>query len=341
MVNRISFIVIVLFLFGCSEQTSQESEQETSSNLTETKADWAIVIHGGAGSFRKGKMSEEQQAVYEKSMLRALKIGETILAKGGSSLDAVEKTINALENDSLYNAGKGAVLTDIGTAELDASIMVGSNLDAGAVAGVQSVKNPISLARKVMENSPHVMLAGTGADQFAKENKLELVDNSYFITSRRKASYQKRKQRELQKNKMGTVGCVALDKSGTIVAGTSTGGTFLKKWGRVGDSPIIGAGTYANNKTCGVSATGWGEYFIRGNVAATISHLMEYKGFSLQQATDEVIYKQLPNIDLEKAKGGVIALDYNGNIATAYNTFGMLYAFNSSKGQPKFGLFKK
>lgn len=311
-------------------QTIQNSSEQH-------QADWAIIIHGGAGSFWNGNIPEDKKEAFHTSLSKALSIGSEILENGGSSLDAVETTINFLENDSLFNAGKGAVLTSKGTVELDASIMMGKNLNAGAVAGVKTIKNPISAARKVMEQSPHVMLAGSGADQFAKEMGLTIVPNQYFITQKRKKAFELRQQQMNQK--MGTVGCVAIDKSGNITAGTSTGGTTYKQWGRIGDSPIIGAGTYASNISCGVSATGTGEYFIRGTVARDIAALMEYKGYTSQQAADEIIHKKLPSIDKQKAIGGVIVVDYLGNISYSFNTTGMLYAYLNSEGIKKFGLY--
>ena len=311
------------------------------SSITEKEpgqqAEWAIILHGGAGPFWNGNITPEKKAAFDNSLEQALQIGSSILAQGGSSLDAVEQTIIALENDSLFNAGKGAVLTSAGTAELDASIMKGNDLNAGAVAGVKTVKNPIQAARKVMEVSPHVMLSGEGADQFANEQGLNLVDNSYFITHGRTKAYERRLQEESEK--MGTVGCVAIDKNGLITAGTSTGGMNFKQWGRVGDSPIIGAGTYASNESCGVSATGWGEFFIRGTVARDIAALMEMKGYSAQQAADEIIQQKLPSIGEQNATGGVIVIDKNGNIAYSFNTIGMLYAFTNSKGNKKIGLY--
>ena len=326
--------LIIFSLAGCKQSALSTAEHSNSS----TKQKWSIIIHGGAGSFYNGQIDDSLKSAYEKSMLEALSIGETVLRNGGTSLNAVEQTINILENDSLFNAGRGAVLTSKGTVELDASIMTGNGLNAGAVAGVTNIKHPISAARKVMEKSPHVFLAGKGAEEFAKTQQLQLVPNNYFITNRRLNSF-KRQQLE-KEEKMGTVGCVAIDQYGNITAGTSTGGTSFKQWGRIGDSPIIGAGTYANNNSCGVSATGWGEYFIRGTVARNIAALMEYKEMNAQQAADEVMFQQLPAIDSEKATGGVIVIDKNGNVAYAFNTIGMLYAFSNAEGNKKFGLYK-
>ncbi len=329
---KVSLIAVLCFtlLFAC--------ETKESATKTEPSKEWAIIIHGGAGNFYNGNIKEDVKADYDDSMQQALAIGTAILKEGGTSLEAVEQTIRFMEDDPIFNSGKGAVLTSEGTAELDASIMVGSDLDAGAVASIATTRHPISAAIAVMENSPHVMLSGQGADTFAKSQNLEQVDNSFFITEKRKRQYESAaKQRE---EKMGTVGCVAIDKNGTIVAGTSTGGTFYKRWGRIGDSPIIGAGTYASNESCGVSATGTGEYFIRSTVARDISALMEYKGLSMQDAMDQVIQTDLPAIDNENALGGVIGVDKDGNIAYSFNTYGMLHAFEDATGNQKLGLYQ-
>ncbi|MEW6652194.1 MAG: isoaspartyl peptidase/L-asparaginase, partial [Bacteroidota bacterium] len=244
-------------------------------------------------------------------------------------------SVNILEDSPLFNAGKGSVLTENGEVELDASIMEGKTLAAGAVAGVKHIKNPINLARLVMEKSPHVMMIGIGAEEFAKQNNYELVDNKYFITEERWQQYLKIK--EAQDKKHGTVGCVALDKNGNLAAGTSTGGMMMKKFGRVGDTPIIGAGTYADNNTCAVSATGHGEYFIRLSVAKDISSLIEYKNFSLEQAANEVINVKLTKIG---GTGGVIAIDKNGNISMPFNTEGMFRAYHLSDGKPVVKIYK-
>jgi len=246
--------------------------------------DFAIAIHGGAGTITRKNMTPEKESAYRSKLEEALNTGFAILENGGSSLNAVEATIRIMEDSDLFNAGKGAVFTNAGTNELDASIMDGSNLKAGAVAGIKTVKNPISAARKVMEKTWHVMLSGDGADQFAKEQNLKIVDPSYFYTQQRWDSLKK-----TQAKKHGTVGCVALDKHGNLAAGTSTGGLTNKQWGRIGDSPIIGAGTYANNETCAVSGTGQGEYFIRGNVAYDVSAVMEYENVSVGKAARGIL----------------------------------------------------
>lgn len=290
------------------------------------KIDFAIAIHGGAGTITRKNMTPEKESGYRSKLEEALNTGYSILEKGGLSLDAVEATIRIMEDSELFNAGKGAVFTNAGTNELDASIMDGSNLKAGAVAGVKTVKNPISAARKVMDETWHVMLSGDGADLFAKEQNLEIVDPIYFYTQRRWDSLKK-----IQSEKHGTVGCVALDKHGNLAAGTSTGGLTNKKWGRIGDSPIIGAGTYANNKTCAVSGTGQGEYFIRGNVAYDISAIMEYENLSVGKAARKVISK-LSDLGGE---GGVIAVDSHGNISMPFNTAGMYRGFRKSNSPAK------
>jgi len=286
---------------------------------------YGLVIHGGAGTITKKNMSLEKESAYRDKLTEALAAGFEILEKGGSSMDAVETTIRIMEDSPLFNAGKGAVFTNAGTNELDASIMDGSTLQAGAVAGVKTIKNPISAARKVMEETWHVMLAGDGADYFAKEQGLEIVNNDYFYTERRWKALQKAQDAE----KYGTVGCVALDRNGNLAAGTSTGGLTNKRWGRIGDTPIVGAGNYANNQTCGVSGTGQGEYFIRGNMAFDVSALMNYSSLSVEQAARQVIDK----LSGRGGRGGLIAMDKNGNIAMPFNTEGMYrgYYLNGSK----------
>ncbi|MGO4821591.1 MULTISPECIES: isoaspartyl peptidase/L-asparaginase family protein [unclassified Flavobacterium] len=315
---------------------------------------FAIVIHGGAGTILRKNMSPEVEVQYKAKLEEAVKAGYAILKNGGSSLDAVEKTINILEDSPLFNAGKGAVFTNQGKNELDASIMDGKTLKAGAIAGVTTVKNPISLARVVMEKSEHVLLAREGAEFFAKENGLELVNPAYFYTENRYQSLLKAQEKEkadrnhsgstsfydpyIKDNKFGTVGCVALDKKGNLAAGTSTGGMTNKKWGRIGDTPIIGAGTYANNATCGVSATGWGEYFIRNVVAYDISAMMEYKGLSLENAAKEVIQNKLTKLG---GDGGIVAMDKDGNITMEFNTAGMYRAAIDTQGQFTIGIYEK
>lgn len=298
---------------------------------TAQRPDYALVIHGGAGTIRKQDMTAEKEADYLNALNEALTIGETILKNGGSSADAVEQTIVFLENNPLFNAGKGAVFTNEGINELDASFMDGKTLQAGAVGGVTTIKNPIKAARAVLEKSEHVLLSGRGAEQFAIDQGLDTVDNSYFYTESRWKALEQAKAAEDKRsgtifdlnyndNKFGTVGCVALDKAGNLTAGTSTGGMTNKRYNRLGDSPIIGAGTYANNKTCAVSSTGHGEYFMRYVVAYDISALMEYKNVSLEEAANYVIHEKFKAVG---GTGGVIAVDAFGNVAMPFNTDGM------------------
>jgi len=322
---KFTIILIALIIFGLSA-----CKNVNSSSLT---PDYVIVIHGGAGNASNRDLNEEQQNEYKEKLSEALSIGEEILANGGTCIEAIEKTINFLEDCPLFNAGKGAVFTNDGKNELDASIMQGWDLNAGSVSGVGDIKNPISAAIKVMTNSEHVMMTGKGASEFAKLQNLEIVDSSYFFTEKRWESL----QNILKAKKHGTVGCVALDKYGNLAAGTSTGGMTNKKFGRIGDSPIIGAGTYANNSTCAVSATGHGEFFIRYTVAHDISALMEYKNLSLQEASDEVINKKLVEVG---GTGGIIAVDKEGNISMTFNTNMMFRAYAKSTGEREVAIFK-
>lgn len=311
-----------------------------------------LVIHGGAGTILKKNMTPEKEKAYRDKMQEALNKGYDTLLKGGSALDACEVTLRILEDSPLFNAGKGSVFTNDGKNEMDASMMDGSNLKAGAVAGVRRIKNPVSAARCVMEKSEHVMMVGAGAEKFAKKCKLEMVDTAYFFTPERWESLQRIKKSEkteldhsdtsgalpvYKDYKYGTVGAVALDMNGNLAAATSTGGMTNKKWGRVGDSPIIGAGTYANNKTCAVSCTGHGEYFIRALVAYDISALMEYKGYSVKKAAGHVVLKKLVEM---KGEGGVIALDAKGNFAMPFNAEGMYRGYINAKGAASVFIYK-
>jgi beta-aspartyl-peptidase (threonine type) len=316
-----------------------------------------FVIHGGAGVIRRGDLSPEKEKAYRAKLEEALMAGYKALQDGRTSLDAVQIAINLLEDSPLFNAGKGAVFTADGKNELDAAIMDGKDLRAGAVAGLRHVKNPINLARAVMEKSPHVMMIGDGAELFAKEQNIELVPEKYFFTQERWDALQriikqekekeKTKQenkkvsqvnlREEPSNKFGTVGAIALDKNGNLAAGTSTGGMTYKKYGRVGDVPIIGAGTYANNDTCAVSATGWGEFFIRLGVARDISAMMEYRAMPIQQAVDTVIKQKLQKAG---GDGGVIAIDKYGNIGISFNSEGMYRAYVDGSGKPVVDIYK-
>ncbi|NMP31579.1 isoaspartyl peptidase/L-asparaginase [Thalassotalea sp. M1531] len=313
----------------------------------------AIAIHGGAGTINKAKMTPERRAKYEAKLLEAVNIGYELLESGKTSQQAVIAAIQVLEDSPLFNAGRGAVYTYEGHHELDASIMNGKTLNAGAVSGVKTVKSPIALAEAVMEKSVHVMLSGEGAETFAKQQNLDLVDNSYFNSEFRYKSLIKAKKKLAEKEKelkdfqaahqtlsneykYGTVGAVALDKSGTIVAGTSTGGMTAKRFGRVGDAPIIGAGTYANNESCAVSATGHGEYFIRYHVAADICARMQYQGLSLAVAADTVVNQVLVEAG---GSGGVIAIDTKGNITMPFNSKGMYRASRKSRQAAKAAIF--
>lgn len=300
---------------------------------------YAMVIHGGAGVMDQKELTPEMQNEYIAVLNQALHMGDSILANGGTCMDAVEKTIVILEDSPLFNAGKGAVFTHEGLVELDASVMDGQTLKAGAIAGVRDIKNPIRVARTVMEKSEHVMLTGTGASQFAKEQGFEPVENSYFYTEKRYKALQEllKKERETTPNdKHGTVGCVALDTFGNIAAGTSTGGMTNKKYGRIGDTPIIGAGTYANNLTGAFSCTGHGEYYIRLVFSRDVSALMEYKKLSIQEACRQEIDK----LTQLGGTGGVIGIDRKGNIAMEFNTSGMFRGYIKSGGEREVGIFK-
>lgn len=335
-IHLLAFTIVLLIFASCVREKSAQPVQEIQ------KPDWVIVIHGGAGNLNPEDFSSEKDKPYLDKLTEALETGAKILETGGSSLDAVVATINILEDSPLFNAGKGAVFNAEGVNELDASIMDGKTLHAGAVAGVTTIKNPINAARLVMEKSGHVMLIKDGAEKFARENGLEMVDPSYFFTEKRWENLQEAKQREQQRledqtKKGGTVGCVALDKNGNLAAGTSTGGMTNKKYGRVGDSPIIGAGTYANNQSCAVSATGHGEYFICNVVAYDISVRMLYQDETLENAADQIIKK----LKSQGGNGGVIALDKDGNIAMPFNTTGMFRGFYKAGDKPEVGIFNK
>lgn len=329
MKNQYYPILFALFLLLSACNTPSQNPITTAKAGVQKAPAYAIVIHGGAGTITKANMTDEKEKAYRDKLNEALEVGETILKNGGTSADAVTQTIMVMENSPLFNSGKGAVFTNAGINELDASFMDGKTQNAGAVGGVTNVKNPILAARAVLEKSEHVLLTGKGAEQFAKEMGIEQVDNSYFRTERRWNSLQKAKAAEAKTGdvsydnpdyKFGTVGCVALDNSGNIVAGTSTGGMTNKRYNRIGDSPIIGAGTYANNATCGVSSTGHGEYFIRYAVAYDIAARMAYLKEDVGTAANTVINKTLVDAG---GTGGVIALDKLGNVAMPFNTAGM------------------
>ncbi|MBQ21761.1 MAG: beta-aspartyl-peptidase [Flavobacteriales bacterium] len=337
----ILYITFPMFLFSQNQPIMSEN--------------FAIVIHGGAGAILKKNMTPEMEKAYQEKLQEALNSGYAILKNGGSAIDAVEKTIVVMEDSPLFNAGKGAVYTNAATNELDASIMDGKTLNAGAVSGVRNVKNPIKLVRLVMEESEHVMLSGKGAENFAKLHKIEMVDSAYFYNEHRLKQLNKIKDSEkiqldhsdnddeqgditeFKDSKFGTVGAVALDKHGNLAAATSTGGMTNKKFGRIGDSPIIGAGTYANNATCAVSCTGHGEFFIRNVVAYDVAALMEYKNLSLVDAANYVVNDKLVKLG---GDGGLIAIDKDGNIAMPFNTKGMYRAYKKANGESKILIFK-
>jgi len=307
----------------------------------------AIAIHGGAGTILKSSMTPEKEADYKSVLTQAVQHGYALLQKGEKGEVAVVETIKILESSPLFNAGIGAVYTFDGEHELDASIMHGGSKNAGAVAGVKTIRSPIEAALLVMNESPHVMLSGRGAEDYAKENGLEQVDNTVFDTEFRKQALDKAKARMQQvssgygsqqgNERFGTVGAVVLDQGGNIVAGTSTGGMTAKRYGRIGDSPVIGAGTYADNESCAVSATGHGEYFIRYNVAADICARMKYQGLTLNDAANTVV-----NDVLVKAggDGGVIAIDAKGNVAMPFNSAGMYRASIDINGEVKVAIYK-
>lgn len=356
--KKLLIIISLFFLNKGLAQTGQLSDK------------YVLVIHGGAGTILKSQMTPEKEKAYQAALDKALETGYAILEKGGTALDAVEAAVRVMEDNPLFNAGKGAVFTNEGKNELDAAIMNGKTLAAGSVAGVTTIRNPITAARAVMEKSPHVMLTGKGAEAFAKENGLEIVDPSYFFTEDRwkglqraktqdsikqaKESQEQKKigrgyhvdsvsfssslkQPENRDDKYGTVGAVALDRHGNLAAATSTGGMTNKKWNRVGDAPIIGAGTYANNATVAISGTGWGEFFIRLVMAKSISDMMEFGKWKLNEAANEMIMKRLPALG---GDGGLIAVDKDGNVAMPFCTEGMYRGFKKSDGSKQVKIYK-
>ena len=301
----------------------------------------AIAIHGGAGVIAREQLGADGGAAYRQGLEAALDAGYAVLEAGGSSLDAVTTAVRLLEDNPLFNAGRGAVLAHDGSAYLDASIMSGKDLSAGAVTGVTTVRHPIDLARRVMQDSPHVMLSGEGAEEFAGLKGLERVPNDWFITPTRRQQLDRVLQgRSAPRNELqglGTVGAVAVDARGDVAAATSTGGMTNKRWGRIGDAPIIGAGTYANNASCAVSATGHGEYFIRSVVAHDICALVEYKGWSLERAAKEVVQGKLVQ---RGGEGGIIAVDPQGNLVLEFNSPGMFRGLRDSSGRRKVGIYE-
>lgn len=343
MKNLLLLSAALCVLQGCV--SAPEKKESTPGPIT-------LVIHGGAGTIKRENMTPEREKAYHDALKTALDSGYAVLERGGKSIDAVVAAIRVMEDSPLFNAGRGAVFTSDGKNELDASIMDGSNQMAGAVAGVTTIRNPITAAYAVMTKSNHVMLAGRGAEKFAEEQGLEIVDPSYFFDSTRYRQLLRIKEREagnqaslddafedpyLNDRKFGTVGAVALDQFGNIAAGTSTGGMMNKRYGRIGDAPIIGAGTYANNTTCAVSSTGWGEFFIRLSVARDIAAMMEYAGLSLQEAADSVVMKKLPALG---GDGGIVALDRQGNISMTFNTSGMYRGYIQKGGEARTFIYR-
>jgi len=303
-------------------------------NSTPTETPRAVlVLHGGAGTITRKNLTPEMEKEYRTTLESALSKGYGILSRGGSSVDAVEKVVSFMEDSPLFNAGKGAVFASNGKNELDASIMDGKTLNAGAVSGITHIKNPIQLARLVMDSSRHILFYGNGAEEFAAMHNVPFVNEDYFFTERRWNSFKNAQK----SSKHGTVGVLALDLQGNLAAATSTGGLTNKRFGRIGDSPIIGAGTYANNNTCAVSATGTGEYFIRTNAAATVSALMEFGDRSLQVALNTVIHEKISDLG---GTGGLIGLDSKGNVAFAFNTEGMYRGYIKEAGSPVVNIYK-
>jgi beta-aspartyl-peptidase (threonine type) len=345
-------LLIIFSLFLLNKSFAQPGAEKLNTK-------YVLVIHGGAGTILKSQMSPEKEKAYTDALNKALQAGNDILKDGGTAVDAVEACVRSMEDNPLFNAGKGAVFTNEGRNELDAAIMNGKTLAAGSVAGVTTIKNPVSAARAVMEKSPHVMMAGPGAEKFAKQEGLEIVDPSYFYTEERWKGLQRAKTldslqqlkdsaakktsaidipEEERKFKYGTVGAVALDRHGNLAAATSTGGMTNKKYGRVGDAPVIGAGTYASNATVAISGTGWGEYFIRLVMAKTISDMMEFGKMKLKEAANEMVMKRLPALG---GDGGLIAVDKDGNIAMPFCTEGMYRAYIKNTGESKVKIYKE
>ena len=346
------FPFVLLLLMGLVGWTMPRPV--TAQTPSSTANDVAIVIHGGAGTIERDDMTDAQDAAYRTALQTALESGHEVLTSGGSATDAVVAAITTMEDNPLFNAAKGAVFTSENTVELDASIMDGETRMAGALTGVKHIKNPITLARTILDESVHVMMAQEGAETFAKQHGFEMVPNDYFYTERRREQAERARESAGEEetghlrlpdsidpsHKFGTVGAVALDQTGTVAAGTSTGGTTNKRFGRVGDSPIIGAGTYANNATCGVSATGHGEYFIRAAVAHEISARMKHGGMTVDEAASSVVHDELPDMPPNGGSGGVIALDAQGNISTPFNTAGMYRGYIDTDGTLTVKIYK-
>lgn len=327
-------LVAALVVASCGAPEPPTADgTEPAAVAAQATIEWGLVMHGGAGTITREDMTAEREAEYRAKLTEALTAGHAVLEGGGSALDAVVAAITILEDSPLFNAGKGAVFTADGTHSLDASIMDGATLQAGAVAGVTTVKNPITLARRVLEESQHVFLSGAGAEAFARAQGLEVVEPEYFYTEYRWQQLQRAQAEEV----MGTVGVVALDRAGTLAAGTSTGGTTNKRWGRIGDSPVIGAGTYAG-EGCGVSGTGLGEYFIRNVVAYDICARVRYQGVTLAEAAHGVIMERLEAQEPET--GGVIALDGAGHVVTTFNTPGMYRGWIGANGEAVTAIYR-
>ena len=342
--KKLTLLLFIITTIACETPTIKKESN--------TSPKFSIVIHGGAGGIKRAYFTETQQKAYKQKLQEALDAGYTILEKNGTALNAIQAAINIMENAPLFNAGKGAVYNSEGNQEMDASIMDGRTLNSGAVAGVNHIKNPILAARMVMDSSKHVMLSGKGAEILAKKYGIEMVDSTYFFTQKRWNQLQKIQGKEKTKNtqaflikneliddhKYGTVGAVALDKNGNIAAGTSTGGMTNKKYGRIGDSPIIGAGTYANNATCGISATGTGEYFIRTVAAHEVSNLIQYKKMNPKEALHQVIFNQIGKLGGE---GGMILLDKYGDVYWDFNSTGMFRGYKKSTGENLVKMFEQ
>ncbi len=337
---------LVMFIMACNPQSNEtlDREEEEAHIIKKSDPPVAIVIHGGAGTILKEHLSDSLEKRYLFVLDSIISAGHQALEEGEEAVNVVIKVISAMEDSPLFNAGKGAVFTNDGINELDASIMKGKDRSAGAVARVKSIKNPIQLAHVVMERSNHVFLSGDGAEQFAKSQGIEKIDPAYFFVQSRYDALLRSKEKSSvssvtlsEDEKFGTVGCVALDKNGDIVAGTSTGGMTNKRFGRIGDSPIIGAGTYADNQIGGVSATGWGEFFIRNVVAYDILARMLYRNVDLEQAAREVIFNVL---EPHGGDGGVVCLDKDGNVAMVFNTAGMYRAAIDGNGIKQVGIYE-
>ncbi len=347
------FTILLFLVLACENPKKENIENNTDNSqqnntIRKEKGPITLVIHGGAGTIKKENMTDEQDAEYRAKLTEALEAGYKVLENGEPAMNAVIAAIQIMEESPLFNAGVGSVFTNEGKNEMDAAVMEGKTRNAGAVAGITKIKSPISAALAVMEKSPHVLMAGPGAEQFAEEQGLEIVDPSYFFNQRRYDGLQRLKEREAKEgtaaamakfpdSKFGTVGCVALDKDGNIAAGTSTGGMTNKKYGRIGDVPIIGGGTYADNATCGVSATGHGEYFIRSVVAYDIAAKMKYTGKTLEEAANEVVMEELVEFG---GSGGIIALDQQGNVTMPFNSDGMFRGYMKAKNKAKVFIYK-